>query len=348
MVNCAEYIWIDGAEPTRRLRSKTRILKVPENPSPSDFMPWNYDGSSTFQAPGKDSDLGLQPVHVVPDPIRGKGHFLVLCEVLDTEGAPHETNNRARLRQVLDQGGAAFEPWVGFEQEYTLYKGRDLLGWPEGGYLGPQGMYYCGVGPKQVFGRDFVEAHTKACLEAGLMIHGTNAEALPAQWEYQIGPRNFEEENNNPLRVCDEHWIARWLLWRVGENYDLEPSLENKPVKGDWNGSGQHANFSTRDMRDPSKGMKAIEDAIASLALNHSAHIAAYGANLEERLTGLHETCGIHEFRHGIAHRGASIRIPRQVYEKRHGYIEDRRPGANADPYLVATALIRTICKVNL
>ena len=346
MVNCAEYIWIDGADPSPRLRSKTRILDLPENPKPSDFSSWNYDGSSTYQAPGKDSDLGLQPVCVVPDPLRGKGNYLVLCEVLDPEGAPHSSNNRARLQDVLKKGGTEHEPWIGFEQEYVLYQGRDLLGWPQGAFLAPQGPYYCGVGPQQVFGRDFVEAHTRACLDAGLMIHGTNAEVLPAQWEYQIGPRGMKEDVNDPLSICDQHWIARWLLWRIGENFHVEPSLENKPVKGDWNGSGQHANFSTRDMRDPRKGMKAIEEAIAVLAQTHSEHIAVYGSGLEERLTGLHETCGIHEFRHGIAHRGASIRIPRQVYEKRYGYIEDRRPGANADPYLVATALVKTICRI--
>ncbi len=348
MANCAEYIWIDGADPTPRLRSKTRILELPENPTPADFTPWNYDGSSTYQAPGKDSDLGLQPVYVACDPLRGPGNFLALCEVLDAEGTPHETNNRARLRQVLNAGGTQHDPWIGFEQEYTLYRGRDPLGWPQGGYPGPQGPYYCGVGSRQVFGREFVEAHTKACLDAGLMIYGTNAEVLPAQWEYQIGPRGFKGDDNDPLKICDQHWIARWLLWRVGELFDVEPSLENKPVKGDWNGSGQHANFSTKDMRDPRKGLKTIEDAIASLALTHAAHIASYGAGLSERLTGLHETSSIHEFRHGIAHRGASIRIPRQVHEKRCGYIEDRRPGANADPYLVTMMLIKTICKIAL
>lgn len=347
MVNCAEYIWIDGAEPTAGLRSKTRILQLPENPKPSDFLPWNYDGSSTYQAPGKDSDLGLNPVYVVPDPIRGKGNYLVLCEVLNAEGKPHETNHRAKLREVLDKGGAKYDPWIGFEQEYTLYQGRDLLGWPEGAFPAPQGPYYCGVGIKQAYGRDFVEAHTKACLDAGLMIYGTNAEVLPAQWEYQIGPRGLNE-SHDPLKICDEHWIARWLLWRIGEIYNVEPSLENKPVKGDWNGSGQHANFSTKQMRDPANGMKAIEQAIMNLSKKHKEHIAVYGAHLEERLTGLHETCGIHEFRHGIAHRGASIRIPRQVHEKRCGYIEDRRPGANADPYLVTTVLIKTICNVDV
>ncbi len=348
MANCAEYIWIDGAEPTPMLRSKTRILDLNEKPDLKEFPVWCYDGSSTYQAPGKDSDLGLQPICVVKDPIRGPGNFLVLCEVIDAEGAPHETNSRARLRQTLAAGGAAHEPWIGFEQEYTLYQGRDPLGWPEGGYPGPQGPYYCGVGAQQVFGRDFVEAHTKACLDAGLMIYGTNAEVFPAQWEYQIGPRGFKNDNLDPLIVCDQHWIARWLLWRVGELFNVEPSLQNKPVKGDWNGSGQHSNFSTRDMRDPRTGLKAIEDAIASLAKKHPEHIAVYGAGLEERLTGLHETCGIHEFRHGIAHRGASIRIPRQVYENRCGYIEDRRPGANADPYAVTAMLVQTICNIKL
>jgi glutamine synthetase len=178
------------------------------------------------------------------------------------------------------------------------------------------------------------------------MIYGTNAEVMPSQWEYQIGYRGVDGESADPLTVADHAWIARWLLFRIAEEFDIEPSLDNKPVKGDWNGAGQHTNFSTKAMRDPKTGLEAIQDAIIELQQHHAEHIAVYGHGLEDRLTGLHETCSIHEFRSGYSDRGASIRIPLGVQKNGCGYIEDRRPGANADPYVVAGKLLSTICKI--
>lgn len=347
MIHRAEYIWLDGEQPTQRLRSKTKILcGLDENPKAGDFPEWNYDGSSTYQSAGHNSDLFLKPVNVVKDPIRGHGNFLALCEVFDENGKPHATNARAKLRDVLDAGAAKEEPWVGFEQEYTLFKGGIPLGWPERGYPKPQGPYYCGVGSTQVFGRNFVEAHTQVCLEAGLMVYGTNAEVMPGQWEFQIGYRGIDGENPDPLNASDHLWLARWLLYRVGEDFGIEPSLDNKPIKGDWNGAGCHTNISTKAMRIQEVGLKAIEEAIRSLGDNHSSHIKVYGDKLEERLTGHHETCRIDQFRSGIADRGASIRIPRGVSALGYGYIEDRRPGANSNPYIVSERILRTICKL--
>lgn len=345
MLCMAEYIWLDGATPTQQLRSKARVIcEEPENCEDLSVFPeWGFDGSSTWQATGHDSDLVLQPVRFVTDPIRGEGNYLVLCEVMNADGTPHSSNTRCKLRAALDAGAAAEEPWVGFEQEYTLFEGRNPVGWPEDGYPGPQGPFYCGVGPRVIFGRDFVEAHTAACLAADLMIFGINAEVMPGQWEFQVGYRDNKDEPADALMVCDHLWLARWLLCRIGEDYGWHPSLEPKPVSGDWNGAGCHTNFSTKAMRNPKTGIRAIEDAAQYLEKCHNEHIAVYGHDLEKRLTGHHETCHITEFRMGVADRGASVRIPRHVRTRGCGYLEDRRPGANADPYLVTARLLQTI-----
>ena len=344
--NQAEYIWHDGSKPTQQLRSKSRIVTSFENRplSIGDFPTWSFDGSSTYQASGNDSDLILKPVRFVSDPLRGAGNFLVLCEVFNADGTPHTTNTRARLRQVLESGVDQEEPWIGFEQEYALLKGRLPLGFPDEGYPAPQGPYYCGIGAGNVFGRHIVEAHTKACLHAGLMIYGTNAEVLPGQWEFQIGYRGIPGEAADPLTISDHLWFARWLLYRIAEDFGVVPTLAAKPVKGDWNGSGMHTNFSTKGMRDGQTGLDAIELAIKSLEARHDEHIASYGHGLEERLTGLHETCAIDQFRSGVADRGTSIRIPAHVASQGYGYLEDRRPAANADPYTVAARILETVC----
>lgn len=345
MIHYAEYIWLDGAQPTQRLRSKTRIVAVPaDRPcTPADLSPWSFDGSSTQQSAGEDSDLLLQPVRVARDPLRENG-LLVLCEVLEGDGRPHATNRRAGLRAVLDAGAAAEEPWFGFEQEYTLLQDGRPLGFPEGGFPGPQGPYYCGVGSEAAFGRRLVEEHARACIEAGLLLYGTNAEVMPGQWEFQIGHRGLAGEVADPLTVSDHLWIARWLLHRLGEEHRVNVSFDPKPVEGDWNGAGAHTNFSTRSMRTPDSGLVAIAEAIDRLEARHAVHVAHYGAGLAARLTGLHETCSIDRFQSGVADRGSSIRIPRHVAVDGAGYLEDRRPGANCDPYVVCEQILRSVC----
>lgn len=345
----AEYVWLDGAVPTRYLRSKARTINLGENPSIEDFPEWSFDGSSTNQADGSDSDCLLNPVAFVKDPFRGEGNYIVMTEVLNPDGTPHESNSRAQLRAVLDAGAAEQEPWFGFEQEYTLFSSgrRTPLGWPEHGFPGPQGPYYCGVGADEVFGREMAEIHAEMCLEAGIMYYGMNAEVMPGQWEFQVGYRGFENEPADAIKICDHTWLARWVLYRVGEELGVSVSTDNKPVKGDWNGAGLHTNVSTKATRDKESGLKAIDAAVDALSKKHKEHIAVYGANLDERLTGLHETCDIDTFKSGVADRGSSIRIPKPVQQKGCGYFEDRRPGANADPYLVAARICTTVCGVN-
>jgi glutamine synthetase len=350
MLSQVTYIWMDGAQPTQKLRSKVKIIQHPDRDiTLDDFPEWGFDGSSTYQAVGHDSDLILKPACFVSDPILGEGNYLLLCEVMNPDGiTPHVSNTRARLRQIMASGAAKHDPWFGFEQEYTLFNGPQPLGWPERGYPAPQGPFYCGVGSDEVFGRHLVEQHAEACVDAGLYIFGTNAEVMPGQWEFQIGYRGIDGESPDPITVSDHLWIARWLLYRLGEDYGITAKLHPKPVKGDWNGAGKHTNFSTKDMRDPAKGMTAINQAIERLSRRQKEHIAVYGDCIEERLTGRHETADYKTFSSGVGNRGASVRIPRQVALKGYGYLEDRRPNANADPYQVATILLETICGIEL
>jgi glutamine synthetase len=322
----AEYIWIDGTEPTAKLRSKTKII---------DEAPgiWGFDGSSTNQAPGSNSDCVLRPVFTCSDPIRGGDDVLVMCEVLLTDMTPHPSNTRAECAAMADKY-AEQEPLFGIEQEYTFLQNGHPLGWPQGGFPGPQGPYYCGVGSDEIFGRDVVEAHTKACMDAGLGISGTNAEVMMGQWEFQIGPVA-------PPLVADQLWVARWLLYRVAEDFDVVATLDPKPVAGDWNGAGAHTNFSTKKMREQ---YDAVIEAAEALGEKAEEHITQYGAGVDQRLTGLHETAPWTEFSYGVSDRGASVRIPWQVEKDGKGYLEDRRPNANCDPYVVTRLMTETCC----
>jgi glutamine synthetase len=330
MVYRAEYIWTDGTKPTAKLRSKTKILADGAEPGI-----WGFDGSSTNQAEGRRSDCVLKPVAAYPDPIRGGNDRLVLCEVCDVDGAAHPSNTRALLRPVAERF-APQEPLFGIEQEYTFFKGSRPLGFPEGGYPEAQGGYYCGVGADEIFGRQIVEAHLAHCLAAGLTMSGINAEVMPGQWEFQVGPLS-------PLEVSDQLWMARWLLYRTAEDFGVSATLDPKPVKGDWNGAGAHTNFSTRAMRE---GYDAIIEACEALGRGDKPrqHITNYGFGVEARLTGAHETAPWSEYSYGVSDRGASVRIPWQVEADKKGYLEDRRPNANIDPYTVTRLLVDTCC----
>jgi len=331
------YVWVDGTD--EHLRSKTRTLDF--FPKSATELPiWNFDGSSTGQAEGSNSDVYLHPVALYRDPFRLGENKIVLCETYKHNKTPTATNHRAKCLKAMEAAKNQ-HPWFGMEQEYTLMDvDGEPLGWPKHGFPGPQGPYYCGVGANRVFGRDVVEAHYRACLYAGINISGENAEVMPAQWEFQVGPCEG-------ITMGDDLWMARYLLHRVAEDFNVVVTLDPKPIPGDWNGAGMHSNFSTQEMREPN-GIKAIEEGIAKLGKRHDEHIQAYdpheGKDNERRLTGRHETSSIHDFSAGVANRGCSIRIPRGCAEDKKGYLEDRRPSSNADPYKVSDILVRTIC----
>lgn len=326
-----EYIWLDGAQPTQQMRSKTRIEK--DFSGKLDDCPmWSFDGSSTQQAEGGSSDCLLKPVFICPDPDR-KSAYLVMCEVLNADGTPNSTNGRA----TIDDDDEDF--WFGFEQEYFLYDPETNmpLGFPVNGYPAPQGPYYCGVGAKRAFGREIVEEHMDICIEAGLNIEGINAEVAAGQWEFQIFAKGAKAAG-------DQIWIGRYLLDRTAEKYGIHVEYHPKPLGAtDWNGSGMHANFSNSTLRTCGS-QKTYEKICKKFAKTIDECIAVYGAHNEQRLTGLHETQSIDQFSFGISDRGASIRIPIATVESGwKGWLEDRRPASNADPYKVAAVIIKTV-----
>jgi len=329
------YIWIDGTR--EHLRCKTRTVDF-EPSSPEELPEWNFDGSSTGQAEGSNSDVYLRPVAIYRDPFRGGKNKLVLCETYDYQEKPTSTNFRYLCNQVMMES-ADQKPWFGIEQEYTLLdQDKHPFGWPKNGFPGPQGPYYCGVGTDKVYGRAIVEAHYRVCLYAGVKIAGTNAEVMPGQWEYQVGPCEG-------ITMGDDLWMSRYLLHRVAEDFGVIVTMDPKPMPGDWNGAGAHTNYSTLPMRKKG-GIDHINDAIERLSARHAVHIYYYdpagGKDNARRLTGAHETSSIDHFSSGVANRGCSIRIPRQVAKDGMGYLEDRRPSSNCDPYLVTEIIIRT------
>ncbi|KAM7350290.1 glutamine synthetase 2 isoform 1-T1 [Cochliomyia hominivorax] len=333
----ATYVWIDGTG--EDLRCKDRTLDfIPTKPS--DLPIWNYDGSSCYQAKGSNSDTYLHPVAIYRDPFRRGNNILVMCDTYRFDGTPTDTNHRKSCLEVVNKC-LDEEPWFGIEQEYTFldFDGHPL-GWPKNGFPGPQGPYYCGVGANKVYARDVVDAHYRACLYAGIKISGTNAEVMPAQWEYQVGPCVG-------ISVGDDLWMSRFLLHRIAEEFGIVATLDPKPMPGDWNGAGAHTNISTKTMRADG-GIKEIEKAVAKMSKHHDRHIRAYdpkqGQDNARRLTGQHETSSINDFSAGVANRGCSIRIPRGVNDEGKGYFEDRRPSSNCDPYSVVEAILRTIC----
>jgi len=327
----AEYIWIGGSG--EDLRSKVRTLDAPPK-NASELPEWNYDGSSTGQAPGNNSEVIIKARAIFKDPFRGGDNILVICDTYEPNGTPLPTNTRHPALQILEKA-KDHEPWFGLEQEYTLFDSdKSILGWPKGGFPAPQGPYYCGVGADKAFGRYVVEAHYKACLYAGVKIAGCNGEVMPGQWEFQVGPCVG-------IDIGDHLWAARYIMHRLAEEFGIIVSFHPKPILGDWNGAGCHTNYSTKETRAEG-GITAIHAQIEKLSKKHKEHIAVYGSHNELRLTGKHETANISEFRAGVADRGASIRIPSQCDKEKKGYYEDRRPASNIDPYTVAARVVQT------
>lgn len=339
----AEYVWIDGSGIT--LRSKCRTLSVDEVRSLADIPEWNYDGSSCYQATTDNSEIIMKPVAYFRDPFRKGKHVIVMTETFKwkdescSELEPANTNFRTHAKRIFD-ASLDEEPWFGIEQEYTLVGTKTKfttwpLGWPHDGYPGPQGPYYCSVGSSSCFGRIIADAHYRACLYAGIKIYGTNAEVMPGQWEYQIGPVEG-------IAMGDHLWISRYILQRVAEDFNVAISFAPKLFE-DWNGSGCHTNYSTKTMRAGTGGMEYIDQMMAKFAAKHSDHIALYGDDNQKRLTGIHETSSINQFSFGIGNRAASIRIPTSTaHNNGKGYIEDRRPASNIDPYLVCGMIVNT------
>jgi glutamine synthetase len=335
----AQYVWIGGeGNNGNDMRCKTKTLEF--IPSQVEDLPiWNYDGSSTGQAPGKNSEVYLKPVALYRDPFRGGDNVLVLCETClpDANLTPIPTNTRNAAAKIMEEAKDQ-KPWFGIEQEYTLFHAdcHTPFGWPANGYPRPQGPFYCSAGAENSFGRRVSNAHYKACLYAGIKVSGTNGEVMPGQWEYQVGPCEG-------ISSGDQLTMSRYIMQRVCEDFGVVVSFDPKPMAGDWNGAGCHTNFSTEAMRNDG-GYEVIIAACEALGKKHQEHISVYGVGNERRLTGAHETAPIDKFSYGVANRGCSIRIPRVSKLEGKGYLEDRRPASNMDPYVVTGKLVKTCC----
>ena len=338
-----EYIWLDLEGNSR---SKTKVMNNTNNytiveltRTPSLLPKWNYDGSSTKQATTESSEVILNPVKVILDPFRQHNldnnvrfflHCLVLCDTYKSHNIPLKSNTRYHAVNIFDTVSNHKEPMFGLEQEFFISK-RQCFGIafvpsiPE-----PQGDYYCGVGGTNVYGRELVEEMLDKLNYAGLPITGLNAEVAPSQWEFQVCSIGID--------AADSLILLRYICNRVLEKHDMFMDLAAKPVKGDWNGSGCHINYSTSLMRDMN-GIYHIDAAIAALSDTHSLHIKHYGDDNIERLTGHHETSSVDKFTSSVAGRNTSIRIPTDTHHNKCGYFEDRRPSSSLDPYK-ATALL--------
>ena len=327
-----EYVWLDGYTPEPNLRSKIKVVQ--EQVSELSQIPeWNFDGSSTLQADGNKSDCILKPVRVY-QLLNQTDKVYVLCEVMNPDGTPHETNQRAKL------GDEDVDMWFGFEQEYFIREGKykPVLGHREGSIEG-QGKYYCGVG-SNVIGRDIVEQHMNLCLLTGIGITGVNAEVALGQWEYQVFSKG-------KLKAGDDLWMSRYFMEKLSERFGYYIEYHPKPlVYGEWNGSGLHTNFSTDKMRNKG-GESYFNSLFNALESRRHKHIEVYGSDNELRLTGKYETQAIDKFTWGISDRGASIRVPMSTAKEWKGYIEDRRPASNANPYEIIKVISETIEMAN-
>ncbi len=326
-----EYIWIDG---NGSLRSKTKVVndsKYDMNNELGSAPEWNYDGSSTGQASGNDSEVLIRPVAIYKDPFRSRSR-LVLCDTWLPNGDPHPTNTRHRALQLFNQA-RELKPMFGIEQEFFLSYNGTPVGYKDSDKTRPQGDYYCGIGADNAIGRECIEEAFDNCLRAGLNLTGMNAEVAPSQWEFQVCAIGID--------VSDQLYIMRYIINRTAEKFGANLDLRPKPLTGDWNGSGCHTNFSTKPMREEG-GYSVIMDAIRSLSENHSLHMKHYGVDNRLRMTGLHETASYDTFSYGVANRGCSVRIPRITEKNRCGYFEDRRPASNMDPYIVTSLIFQT------
>lgn len=332
-----DYVWLDS---NKKFRWKTRILNQNEIRGSIENIPeWNYDGSSCGQADSNgQTEVILKPVFMVSDPFREKG-MVVLCETYK-DGIPLQSNTRCFSKMIFDKA-IDLKPWFGIEQEYFIIdpKPRNVMGCEARDFsqIPNSNEFYCKMGTR--YGRNIAEQHLQYCLRAGLTVSGMNAEVVPGQWEYQIGPCEG-------IRAGDELMLSRYFLERIAEEHGKSICWNPKPIEN-VNGSGCHTNFSTKEMRETG-GLQAILNAISYLQDNHAQHMEKYGTDNNKRMTGQHETASYNRFSFGYGTRNTSIRIGNDTAKNNKGYFEDRRPASNMDPYIVTSLILKTSCQITI
>ncbi|XP_070391237.1 glutamine synthetase-like isoform X1 [Dermacentor albipictus] len=334
------YVFVDAT--LENVRSKMRVLRY-EPKSPEECPRSTFCGAGTDQWPdaGVDSELYLLPVALFKDPFLKGRNKLVLCEVLNADEQPHETNTRHPCKKAMEAVKEE-EPWFGIEQEYAILEQNGVpIGWPKQSHsLKCCQSYFYAVGSENTAGRQVADAHIKACSYAGVKLYGSNVEAVISQWEYQIGPLPGVETG-------DHLWISRYILQRVAEDFGVVVSFEPRPFKSlKMPGCAGHINFSTKSSRSEG-GLDWINKAIAKLELKHELHLKAYDPRKDankERLRGNLMATPSREFSAAVSAKTVCVRIPRLTKVAGRGFFEDRRPGANVEPYRAMQRLVETLC----
>ncbi len=325
----AEYIWLDVHD---KFRSKIRVINDNE-----EITFWNYDGSSTGQAEVDNSEIILKPCKVFNNPLLKNNHKLVVCSTYNINGVPLGNNHRHQA-EIIFNNKLNEEPWFGLEQEYYMIdkQTEHIISFKQ--VIGISstriGKYYCNPIYQDKITTKIAEEHMMACLEANIKISGINAEVAPSQWEFQIGP-------SIGIDAGDDMLAARYLLEKIAASYDVFISYHPK-INQILSGSGMHTNFSTKKMREMN-GLDEIHRVIENLKKNHIEDMEKYGKYNNLRLTGSHETANINDFTYGVGCRDTSIRIGYETYKNKCGYFEDRRPAANANPYLVTSSIFLAV-----
>ena len=331
-----EYIWLDGYTPVPNLRGKTQIKEFDVFPTLEQLPLWGFDGSSTMQAEGHSSDCVLKPVAVYPDP---RAHQRRAGHVRSHDAGRHHAaplqHARHHPRRCRTPGSASSR-----NISSTRTAVRSASRQPAIPRRRVRTTPASATRMSATIAREIVEEHLDLCLAAGINHEGINAEVAKGQWEFQIFGKGSK-------KAADEIWMARYLMLRLTEKYGIDIEFHCKPLGDtDWNGSGMHANFSTKYMREVG-GKEYFEALMAAFEKNMNDHIAVYGPDNHMRLTGLHETASIDKFSYGIADRGASIRVPHSFVNNGYkGYLEDRRPNSQGDPYQIASQILKTIAEV--
>lgn len=331
MTSVLEYIWIDAE---LNLRSKTRVEQF-HITTIKDIRIWNYDGSSTGQATTSESEILLKPVYYCVSPFSHmSNYYLVLCATYDKTGKPALNNNYSEAKKIFKARlSNANLPWYGLEQEF-YFEQMQKTSVPN-----VTNTHYCGTVDIDPIQKKIMDDLVDHCIRAGLTISGINAEVGRNQWEFQIGPVMG-------IDAAHQLWMARYILNRIANKSMYKINYHPKPYGQNFSGSGLHTNFSTKDMRNEN-GLEIIVNSMKKLELNHSDYIDSCGADNTLRLTGHHETSDINTFTYGIADRTASVRIPSETYRMKCGYFEDRRPGANADPYIITSKLYKHVTDID-
>lgn len=333
----ATYLWcgINGD-----LHTKIKIIKNISKRgiyNPHKYPKWDYDGSSCGQATVINSEVKIIPKVVKKDPFLNKTKnnsyigVIILCESIDKNNKPVSGNYRTQADKIFKKY-KSYYPWFGFELEFFLMKQDSLEN------INYHNRYYCSIGYQKAFYRDFMEEVVeKSCL-IGIDVKGYNFEVAPKQAEIQVFGCG--------IKASDDYIFLKYIMALCSEKYNIYINYHPKPYLY-RNGSGCHINFSTIYTRE-NGGYDIIDKYTNNLKKCHDETINNYyGKDNDKRLTGSNETCSFKNFKKGVGDRTASIRIPQKTYIEQKGYLEDRRPASNIDPYLASLWLFMKACNLN-